>query len=158
MVTANTQDELMRETIMTSYQSGQTGVKNTVFDIPIPENYALEIHTVDFILATGGGMTGNRVKFFLVDDPDEDADPGHSAQKVIQSTEHRNEFTTQGRALGWGTKSMDCHRTMLVKQPNFITVIDSDPQTTLYGYARIWFKFKKISPREILDLLRQQQY
>jgi len=158
MVTANTNKELMRETVIVGYADGETGVKNAVFDINIPEEYAIELHTVDFLLSYGAGGVGTRVKFYLVDDPDEVADPGHAAEKVIQSTEWRNEFTTEGRAMMFSTIQLDCHRTLLVQNPNFIASNDVDPDAVLNTYARIWFALVKISPRQILDLLRQQQY
>jgi len=158
MGTANTKHELMRETVIVEYVSGQSGVKNSVFDITIPEGYALELHTVDFLMKTNEGMVAQRTDLYLVDDPDETASPGHNAEKVIQSVHWHYELTTTGAAIGWFTKSMDCHRTLLVQNANLITDVQTNPAADFNLYARIWFKFVKISPKQILDLLRQQQY
>jgi hypothetical protein len=151
-------EELMRETAIVTYADNDTGVKNTAFDINIPEGHALRLYEVDFGMDLGSGKVANAWKMILVDDPDETADPGFAAEKVIQSTKIVSEFTTSGRESHefWTTKN--CHQTMLVQNPNFICDQDNDANAAVNMYARIWFDFVKVSPKKILELLRQQQY
>jgi len=148
-------DQLMRETAIASFSNGVFASINTVFDIPIPENYAMELHYVDFLFSVGANPVTNRIKMQLCDDPDETVVVGHSDEKIIQSTE----FLLDTDAQSIGTiQTLDCHKTLLVQNPNFLADLDVDPAADFHTYARIWFNFVKISPREILDLLRQQQY
>lgn len=159
MTTANTQYQLMRECVVYEYVSGVYGTKQVAFDITIPEGYAMELHSVDFGFDTNVAMVDpNRVMFNLNDDPDEDGNPGHCAEKTIQSTVFVFQETTTGAwsLETWVTK--DCHRTLLVQNPNMIFQLQNDPTADFKVYARIWFRFVKVSPTEILDLLRQQQY
>lgn len=149
---------LLRETAYISYGAAETGAKNVVFDIDIPENHALELWFVDFILSAGSAMVQNRYKYFIVDDPDETGDPDHAAEKVVQSTEQHVEFLTSGKSVDFLSLTMDCHRTLFVRNPNFIFAADAVPGASIYPYARIWFDLIKIPPRDIVDLLRQQLY
>lgn len=148
----------MRETVIVTYLDDAVGVANAVFDLTIPEGYAMELHDVDFGMDLGSGKVANAWKFMLVDDPDEIGDPGFAADKVIQSTKVVSEFTTEGRESQefWWTK--DCHKTLLVVNPNFICDQDADAGATINMYCRIWFDFVKITEKDILRLLRQQQY
>ena len=148
-------DQLMRDTVLVGFGNLDFGTKNTAFSIPIPEGYAMELDSVDFLTSSGANPVTNRCKMILVDDPDEIADPGHSAEKVITSTEKL--IDTDAQTLR-AVETMDCHKTLLVKNPNLISVLDVDPAAAFNTYARIWFDFIKISDGEIVDLLRQQQY
>lgn len=154
-----TDKQLMRETVGLTYGGAANGALNAVFGLDIPENYAMELDRVEFLINVPPGQVGNRWQFFLVDDPDETANPGHGAEKVIQSAVLITEFTTEGRYGAWMNITLDCSKTLLVQNPNFI----ADLNTVMGGsggdvHCRIWFDFVKISPREILDLLRQMQY
>ena len=151
-------ESLMRECVNAPILNGETGAKNQAFDIKIPDGHAMILKEAEFIYSAGTGPVANRHKFYLVDDVDETADPGHTAEKVITSTEFLNSFTTSGRSHNFVSKKMDCHDTLLVVNPNFITNTDVDPTATINLFCRIWFDFVKVTPKQILDLLRQQQY
>ncbi len=152
------EQELMRDAVVVQYVSGQSGTKNTAFSLTIPEGYAMVIHDVDFGINTGSNPIANRIKMILSDDVDEITDPGYTAEQVIQSTELIFNLTASGRSQGFVWESKDCHKTMLVQNPNFICAVAVDPAANLGMYARIWFDFVKVSPAKILELLRQQQY
>ncbi|GAG99819.1 unnamed protein product, partial [marine sediment metagenome] len=68
------------------------------------------------------------------------------------------EEDTEGAFGMFSIISLDCHRTLLVQNPNFIGGLDIDPAAGFSLYCRIWFALVKVSPKQILDLLRQQQY
>jgi len=148
-------DQLMRDCVSCEYGAAVSGVKNTAFTLDIPDGYAMEIHEVDFILSAGAVPADNRYRFYLVDDPDETADPGHCAEKVIQSTEMQ---TDAAACTGWYIKTVSCHKTLLVKNPNLIAYIDNVPGATIHLRCRIWFDLIRITKDEAYDLLRQQQY
>lgn len=148
-------NQLMRDSVTIDYTAAVTGALNVAFDLTIPEGYALEIHEVEFLLSAGAIAVDNRYKFFLLDDPEEDADPGHSAEKVIQSTELQTDVSA---GENWHHAIMDCHKTLSVKNPNFLTVVDNVPGATITLVCRIWFDLIRIAKEEIIDLLRQQQY
>ncbi|GAH04675.1 unnamed protein product [marine sediment metagenome] len=148
-------DQLMRDTVTTLYTAAVNGTLNSAFSITIPDGYAMELDKVDFFFSAGAVPLDNRGKYFLVDDPDEDADPGHSAEKVIQSTEIQHDGDA---GTIWSSITLDCHKTLIVKNPNFISVLDNVPGGNFNMYARIWFDFIKVSKDDAYDLLRQQQY
>lgn len=150
--------QLMRETVFVTMLNGGTVAVNTVFDIDIPEGYALELHNATFIDDSGTNPVANRISMYLSDDPDLTAAPGHSAESVIVSTVVRDDFTTSGRTGDFKSLTMDCHRTLLVQPPNFIGQTTIDPGVNRSAFCRIWFDFVKVSPKEILDLLRQMTY
>jgi len=153
-----TEKPLMRDCVVIEYTAAITGVKNAVFTLTIPEGYVMLVHDVDFGIMMGSGSVANTIKFLLVDDPDETADPGYSAEKVIQCDTFLNEFLTSGRSFGYLWRTKDCHKTALVVNPNFITDVVIAPGATITLYCRIWFEFLKETDKNILMLLRQQQY
>jgi len=158
MANSGSDKELMRECVVVQYDSGQNLTKNSVFDIDIPEGYALELHEVHFSMIAGSGQVANNITFNLCDDPDETADPGFTAEKVISIGSMVINFNTSGRAQMWNDLVKNAHKTLLVKNPNFITHVAIDPGATVYLYCQIWFDFVRVSPSRILELLRQQQY
>jgi len=151
-----TKKNLMRECVTIDY-AAESGAKNTVFNINIPEGYVMEVHSCEFGNLQGSNPIANHVDFFLVDDPDEDANPGHCAEKVITSDKWENDLDAGGgRSQGFCFASKDCFKTLLVNAPNFISNIPNS--CTLTVCCGIWFDFVRVSKDEMLDLLRQQQY
>lgn len=151
-------DQLMRETAVISFPDGATGDIATTFAITIPEGYAMEIHEVEFIDQIGSNPVANRIILVLTDDPDEDEYPGTSAEKVITSTVFRYDLTTSGRSEGRCHQITDAHKTLLVVNPSAIGNISVDPGAIATYFVRIWFDLVRVTPSQILKLLRQQQY
>lgn len=148
-------EELMRDTVPITFGAAVSGTLNSAFDIDIPDGYAMELHEVEFGAQLGSGAAANTYTYELLDDPDETVDPGHAAEKVIQSDTFLIQVA-EGQGFTW--KSKDCHKTLLVKNPNFLCVMANVPGASVTLYARIWFDFVKISKEEIIDLLKQQHY
>jgi len=155
---SRTQKRLMREAVAITFVNGSTADRSQVFDIDIPEDHVMEIHQVEFLNSVGSNPVANNMSLGLVDDSDETAWVGHTAEKTIASTIFRFDLTTSGRSTQIARDSMNVFKTQLVKNPTFVGGISNDPGANVNCYCRIWFDFVKVSKEEIIDLLRQQQY
>ena len=153
----STKQELMRECVVISTTT--TGWMNSVFNITIPEGYALELHYAEFICKVSANLGAvNNVDALLSDDQDEIDAVGHSEEKVLASTYFTFDWITGGtNMVRHENRSVhETFRQLLVNPPNFHINQTEDGAHTYF--CRIWFDFIKISPAKILELLRQQQY
>ena len=150
-----TKEQLMREAVAITLADNDTGFHNTVFAINIPEDHALELHYAEFICKITSAVVVNNIDMFLTDDPDETGAVSHTDEKTIASTfYHIGAASIDVQEL---RSVHECFKTLLVQNPNFHITQAEDAGASTYFYCRIWFDFVKVSPREILDLLRQQQ-